>query len=284
LHTCLDRGSKAWTAAGRVEYTGPVTLDYLDHLRIDSARFLDVLRRAPGDARVPSCPDWDADELLWHLAGVQWFWGTVVTERLQSVDDLEEPARPDSREGLLRFFEEQSARLHRELAAADPAEEVYTWAADKSVGFIRRRQAHEALIHRLDAERVAGDGTPLDAELASDGVLEALDVMFGGCPPWGTFTPSGEQVLVRVTDTGLEVPVALGRFTGTDPDDGTSYDEEDISVSAADGSVEPAGSVRGAADDLDAWLWHRRDDSGLVVEGDRAVLDRFLAVLQQPIN
>jgi uncharacterized protein (TIGR03083 family) len=261
-----------------------VPLDYLDHLRSDSARFLGVLRHAPGDARVPTCPDWDADDLLWHLAGVQWFWATVVAERLQAVDHLEEPSRPDSREGLVRVVEEQSARLHRELAAADPRDAVYTWAADRSVGFIRRRQAHEAMIHRLDAELVTGDLTPLDTELASDGVLEALDVMFGGCPPWGAFTPSGDQVLVHVTDTGLEVPVALGRFTGTDPDDGTSYDEEDISVSAADGSVDPAGVVRGTAQDLDAWLWHRRDDSGLVVEGDRAVLDRFLAVLEQPIN
>jgi uncharacterized protein (TIGR03083 family) len=261
-----------------------VPLDYLDHLRSDSARFLDVLSHAPGAARVPSCPDWDADDLLWHLAGVQWLWGTVVAERLQSVDGLEEPERPGSRAGLVEFFEEQSARLHRELAAADPTEKVYMWAADKTVGFIRRRQAHEALVHRLDAELVTGDISPLDAELASDGVLEALDVMFGGCPPWGTFTPSGEQVLVRVTDTGLEVPVALGRFTGTDPDDGVTYDEEDISVAAADAAATAAGTVSGAADDLDAWLWHRRDAAGLAVDGDRAVLDRFLKVLEQPIN
>jgi hypothetical protein len=108
--------------------------------------------------------------------------------------------------------------------------------------------------------------------------------MLGGCPPWGTFAPSGEQVLIRVTDTGLEVPVVLGRFTGTDPDDGTAYDEEDLSVSAADAAVQPAGVVSGTASDLDAWLWHRRGNSGLVVEGDRAVLDRFLKLLEQPIN
>ena len=280
----LSKGSNTWTDGGDVEYTGAVPLDYLHHLRADSARFLAVLRDAPGDAQVPSCPEWDADDLLWHLGGVQWFWGTVVADRLQSVEGLEEPARPDTRAGLIDFFEEQSARLHRELAAADPAEQVYMWAAEKNVGYIRRRQAHEALVHRLDAELVIGEVTPLDTELASDGVLEALDVMFGGCPPWGSFTPSGEQVLVRVTDTGLEVPVALGRFTGTDPDDGTSYDEADISVSAADGSATPAGVVSGRADDLDAWLWHRRDDPGLVFEGDRAVLDRFFEVLKQPIN
>ncbi|HET6562849.1 MAG TPA: maleylpyruvate isomerase family mycothiol-dependent enzyme [Marmoricola sp.] len=257
-------------------------LDYLSHLRSDSARFLDTLRNAPAGAPVPSCPDWDADDLLWHLGQVQWFWGTVVADRLQSVDGLEEPGRPGSRQELVTFFEEQSDRLRRELAAADPSEEVYMWASEKNVGYIQRRQAHEALIHRLDAELVIGDVSPLDAELASDGVLEVLDVMFGGCPPWGTFTPSGDQVLVRVTDTGLEVPVALGRFTGTDPD-GTSYDEDDISVSAAS-SAEPAAVVSGPADDLDAWLWHRRDDTGLTREGDRTVLDRFLAVLDQPLN
>lgn len=158
------------------------------------------------------------------------------------------------------------------------------WAPEKNVGYLRRRQAHEALIHRLDAELVTGDVTPLDAALASDGVLEALDVMFGGCPPWGSFAPSGEQVLVRVTDTGLEVPVALGRFTGTDPDDGTAYDEDDISVSAADRSADPAGVVSGPADHLDAWLWHRRDGSALAFEGDQAVLDRFAEVLKQPID
>jgi uncharacterized protein (TIGR03083 family) len=261
-----------------------MALDYLSHLRTDSARFLDALRDAPSGARVPSCPDWDADDLLWHLGGVQWFWGTVVAERLQSADDVEEPERPGSRTGLVAFFEEQSARLHDELAAADPAEPVYTWSTDKTVGFIRRRQAHEALIHRLDAELTVGDVTPLDPALASDGVLEALDVMFGGCPPWGSFAPSGEQVLVRVSDSGLDVPVALGRFTGTDPDDGTVYDEDDISVAAADPAAAAAATVSGTADDLDAWLWHRRDAARITSEGDRAVLDRFLKVLEQPID
>ena len=62
-------------------------------------------------------------------------------------------AAAESRDELVRFFDEQAARLHRELTAADPAEEVYMWASEKNVGYIRRRQAHEALIHRLDAEQ-----------------------------------------------------------------------------------------------------------------------------------
>jgi len=215
---------------------------------------------------------------------VQWFWATIVEERRQSSEGLEEPAAPETYDETLRSFEQLSTRLHDVLSRAPAAAEVYMWAEDKSVGYIRRRQAHEALIHRLDAELVSGTVTPLPADLASDGVHEALDVMFGGCPPWGSFTPSEAQVKVRVTDTGAVIPVVLGRFTGVDPEDGTSYDEEDISVRSADPSAPAAAVVHGTADDLDAWIWHRRDAADVRVDGDRDVSERFLRVLSQPLN
>lgn len=261
-----------------------MTLDYLGHLGSESARFLAVLREADLSDRVPSCPDWDGADLLWHLGEVQWFWGSIVAERLSSVEALETPPRPDSDHGLVQFFEEQSARLHHALTEADPTEPVYTWSDDKTVGFVRRRQAHEALIHRLDAELTAGDVTALDTALASDGVLEVLDVMYGGEVAWGTFTPAGVQAVVTTTDTGLTVPVALGRFTGTDPDDGTSYDDEELSVRRADAGLEPSAIVSGRADDLDAWLWHRRDDSVISFEGDTDTLERLRRTLGQPIT
>ena len=258
--------------------------DYLQHLQSDSSRFLERLRGCDPRLPVPSCPDWVAGDLLWHLGEVQWFWGSVVADRLQSVDDLEAPPRPDTHAGLVEFFAKQSERLHDALSTADPADAVYMWAADKTVGYIARRQAHEALIHRLDAELTVGDVTPLDTGLAADGVDEALSVMFGGCPPWGTFTPSGIQVEVVTTDAHLVVPVALGRFTGTDPVTGTSYDEDDISVRSADPTASPAATVTGTAEDLDAWLWHRRDGSALKVEGDQAAFERLVTVLAQPLD
>lgn len=259
--------------------------NYLDALRRESARFLEVLRDVDPAAPVPSCPDWNADDLLWHLTEVQWFWASIVEGRLRTPEGLRTPDRPVDHAGLLAAFEEQSSRLPAVLGAADPADEVYTWAADRTVGFIRRRQAHEALIHRLDAELTVGRVTELDPALAADGVHEALDVMLGGCPPWGSFTATGPSFEVVTTDVRLVVPVVLGRFTGTDPEDGTSYDDEDdMSVRAADPSAAPAARVSGRAEDLDAWLWHRRDGSGLTVEGDRAAYDQLLALLAQPIN
>jgi len=257
---------------------------YLTHLRAESARFLDVLRDADPALPVPSCPEWRSADLLWHLGEVQWFWGTVVAERLQSVEALEGPARPGTYAELLSFFAEQSDRLQTALSSTDPSERVYMWADDKTVRYIGRRQAHEALIHRLDAELTVDEVTPLDADLATDGVDEVLRVMFGGCPPWGTFTPSSTHVHVVASDTGTVVPVVLGRFTGTNPDSGTAYDEPEVSVTAADAAAQPQATVKGSAEDLDAWLWHRRDDARLTVEGDQGTFARLAEMLSQPIN
>ena len=260
------------------------SLDHLAHLRDESARFLGTLRAADLSRPVPPCPDWSAADLLWHLGAVQWFWGSVVRGRLQSVDDLDRPDRPDSDHGLVQFFEEQSARLLLALTDADPGEEVYMWAQDKTVGYIRRRQAHEALIHRLDAELAVGTPTPLDPALAADGLHEALDVMYGGCPPWAAFSAEGTHLHVGAEDTGLAVPLVLGRFTGTDPESREAVDEPGLSVRAADPRVPAAAVVRGRAEDLDAWAWHRRDDARLTVEGDRSAYERLTEVLAEPIE
>jgi hypothetical protein len=139
----------------------------------------------------------------------------------------------------------------------------------------------------VDAELTAGTGSDLDPLLASDGVHEVLDVMYGGCPPWGSWTPGEGLVRVDATDTGAEVWVRFGVFAGTDPDSGTSYaDEEDFHVVPApeDEEVEPDVVIDGPAAALDLWLWSRGDDAALSVAGDADVLARFRAVVDSPIN
>jgi uncharacterized protein (TIGR03083 family) len=268
---------------------------YLEHIRTESARFRAALTDCDPAARVPACPDWDAADLVWHLAEVQWFWAKTVRTRPAAPDevDVPAPARPDSYAELLQCFDDFSHALVTELERAEPAEEAWHWSSDHTVGMSYRRQAHEALIHRLDAEETAGTLTGLDPELAADGVHEALAVMYGGCPPWGTLTPASDQVvLIRTTDTGDEVRVVSARFTGTDPDSGKTYDDEDITVVEDDGTS-PAATVSGTAADLDTWLWHRgagrvtagRDGGSQVAfDGDQAVLGRVLVSLSQPID
>lgn len=261
-------------------------VDYLAHLARESSRFAAAIRLAAPDARVPSCPDWNADDLLWHLGHVQWFWGTVVREGLTG-DQAEErmPPRPDGRDGLLAFYDRSSRELAEALAAAAPDSPAWTWSDDNhTAGFIRRRQAHEAQIHRVDAELTAGERTPLDPDLSGDGVDEALCVMYGGVPGWGKFTPGAAGTVgLRAVDTGQTWLVTLGRFTGTDPD-GTSYDEPDIHLADDDPATTASAEISGTAGDLVCWLWHRTPLAPVDRAGDPEALGQFDAAIAPGIT
>jgi uncharacterized protein (TIGR03083 family) len=261
-------------------------LDYLHHLAADSARFEAAISAAAPDAPVVSCPDWTVDDLLWHLGEVQWFWGTVVARGLtgEQVGELAQD-RPGDRAGLLAFYQQASRDLGEALAAAAPETPAWTWADDQSVGFIRRRQAHEALIHRIDAELAAGQRTAMDPRLSADGVDEALRIMYGGVPAWGSFTPQqGHDVRIRVTDTADSWLVTLGQFTGTSPASNTSYDQPTLEVAAADPGGSAAAEIGGAAADLDCWLWNRPAAGPVDCSGDEAVLGKLRTILAAGID
>lgn len=199
-------------------------LQFLDHLTRESARFRAALAEADPQTRVPTCPDWDADDLLWHLGEVQWFWGEIAETGVTSADQLEglnrarEP-RPSDRAGLLACYDRSSQRLHRALGELPPETERWMWADDHSAGYIARRQAHEALIHRVDAELTGGGRTPLDPALAADGVDEVLTVMRGYEDEAGlTATALSGPVLLKTIDTGHTWMVTPVRVFGTDRD------------------------------------------------------------------
>ncbi|MEZ0579922.1 maleylpyruvate isomerase family mycothiol-dependent enzyme [Nocardioides sp. MH1] len=259
--------------------------DYLTAIRRESARFREVLADCDTDARVPSCPDWSAGDLLGHLGNVQHWWAAMLSNRPQSPDEMGyvELPRPDGHQALLDAFDEHHAAFMTALASADPAEAAWTWSSDHTVAFIYRRQAHEALIHRIDAELAAGDVTPLEPALAADGVAETLDVMYGGLPPWGRFDPVPRYLEFRLTDAGTSLWTQLGTFSGTSPAGEEISDEPDMHLVPDPGGAADA-VVTGTAGDIDAWLWHRRDDAGISVTGDRSAYDHARAVLDQPIN
>jgi uncharacterized protein (TIGR03083 family) len=269
--------------------SGAVTtdLDYLNHLTKESARFVEALRQTGPKTPVSTCPDWDADDLLWHLAEVQWFWGTIVSQQLTDFSDIQalDPGeRPGARDGLLAFYDKATRDLRHILGAASPNTPAWTWSDNQTVAFIRRRQAHEALIHRVDAELTAGDRTPMDADLCADGVDEVLRLMYAGLPPWGRFTPDPTQtVRVQTTDTGRSWLVTLGEVSGAAAD-GTARVEPSLTVAALDGGGPAAATVRGAAADLDCWLWHRPQTGQLERGGDALVLGCLDLTIAQGIS
>lgn len=263
-----------------------IDLDYVPHLAAESDRFAAVIGDLPPDARVPSCPDWDADDLLWHLAEVQWFWGTIVREGVTGSRAQQlKPERPAGRAALAAFYQRASRDLREILAATAPEAPAWTWAQDHTVGFIRRRQAHEALIHRVDAELAAGSRTSMDPRLSADGVDEVLRVMYGYLPGWGSFAPDdGPAVRVRATDTGDSWLVTPGRFTGTDPADQTVHDEPAIRPADVDQGLQATAEISGSAADLDCYLWRRAPGGPLERAGDQEALDRFESAIEAGID
>ena len=262
---------------------------YLDHLDRETARFREVLVDAAADTQVPTCPGWNAVDLLWHLGQVQDFWARITHGRLQTSDQVQEieqtRRRPDDRAGVQAFFDDASRCLRDALRSTPPETPAWTWSAEQTVGFSYRRQAHEALIHRLDAELTAGaDRRPMDTALAADGIDEALRIMFGGLPEWGSkHSDAGKTFRVEATDTGHTWLVELVRFTGTSPD-GTEYDEPDIQVLNTDDGRAVDATVSGTAVDVDCWMWNRPAIRQVTVTGDPAVRRSLAAVLGQPIT
>ena len=259
---------------------------YLAHLRSESSRFRDVLTGLDPLTRVPTCPDWTADDLAFHLTEVHHFWTWVFTHRPDEPTDehYSEPERADSFDAQLEAFDRQSAALADALAGADPADEAWSWSADHTVGFTYRRQALEALVHRFDADLTAGKPIgPTDAALAADGVAEVLGVMYGGdVPAWGELGLLPHYIKVEITDADEVLWVQLGHFSGTDPD-GIDHEEDAIDL-VPDPGVEPDAVITGEALPLLARLWRRGDGAAIHVAGDLLMIDRFRSATHEPLT
>src|SRR6201990_613594 len=96
---------------------------YLQHIRDESQKFRDVLADCDPASAVPSCPEWRAADLLWHLGEVQHFWTWMVEHRPKGPDEYPEPERPGDYDGLLEYYDQQYTALVEALGQADPAED-----------------------------------------------------------------------------------------------------------------------------------------------------------------
>jgi uncharacterized protein (TIGR03083 family) len=264
----------------------PAELDHLRSITTETTRFRDLLAAVEPGTPVPTCPGWDAADLLWHLTEVQSFWGRVVEQRCTDPEALTgpEPARPEDRNALVKLSRRSTEALTRTLRRTPAGTPVWTWAEDQSVDFVLRRQAHEALIHRVDAECTAGDRTPLDPTLAADGVDEALRVMFGGVPAGAQLEVDQAGTLrLRCTDTGDSWLVSLARYTGADQE-GVPESGPTLVVAPADHDLPTAATVSAGAGDLDCWLWGRPPLGDVELAGEVRVLAGLREVVETGVG
>ena len=205
-------------------------------------------------AAVSACPGWTNTELLDHVSMV---WSFVAAQVAAGTPDG--PARPDA--GGPGGPSEELDHLLGLLGASDPGAAAWTWTPDRTVGFFVRRMAHENTIHRWDAEEAAGGASPIDAEVAVDGIDEVLEVGMAYRSRGGAVEyPSGSLHLHRIDGDGEWLISAVdGRLRVT---------REHAKGDAA---------VRGTAEGLLLYLWDRSRE-GLECFGDQTVVDAWATV------
>jgi uncharacterized protein (TIGR03083 family) len=233
-------------------------MDFVDAIERESAALAEAMRR-PGAlaGTVAACPGWTGLELLLHIGEVQAFWTAAVRA------GGPQPKVPDAEPGgadPLEWYDEMRAGLVKALRDTPPDAPVWVWWQDgtDSALEVARRQAHEAAVHRWDAQAITGRADPIAPDLAADGTSEYCQRILRR---WDGASWSGPAGVLRLVaeDTGGAWLIRL--------------DPTPALVPAAEG--EPLATVRGTASDLDLWLWRRV--SAVRSEGDPAVVEAFLA-------
>jgi len=263
-----------------------IAVDYVGHFRREVAAFEAAGRAATGSRAapaVPSCPGWIVTDLVLHLGWVHRIVARIIGERMQQPSGggdwswlgLAEEWRgwlPPGRApqpsplpaGLLGWFHAGAADLEERFRAAEPAEQVWTWSADHSVGFWQRMQAIEAAVHRWDAENAIGAAQPLDAALAADAIGQTFEVMAPMRRSVGKAPPGhGERFLFQRTD---------GPGTWV-----VQFDGDAVLLDTPGGHYHI--QISGTASDLALFLWQRVVTGKLDVQGDASLLSRYFTLV-----
>jgi uncharacterized protein (TIGR03083 family) len=239
-------------------------LDFLEAIRRESDAFAVAAERGDLDAPVPPCPDWSLADLVRHLTEVQWFWNQIAAGPLLLPDDVGDEPDPEPDDRLVARFREGTAELVETLERAEPGTRLWSWAGgEQDIAWVRRRQAHEVVIHRWDAEAASNEPDldlgpgPIEPALALDGVDEWAQWM---ADPEDLATVAPVSVRLVATDLSDE------RVLAVRPDGSFAHESTD----GVDGTIEASASH------LDLLLWRRISPQDVTILGDVVAVERFL--------
>jgi uncharacterized protein (TIGR03083 family) len=233
---------------------------YLDALETNTQGMLAVGREGLS-AAVPTCHGWTVGHVLAHVGRAYNVFGEMIRNRSQQ-PPLPRPNEHsfDPRDpGIIPWLEESFSRYYDTMRSTDMDEPVWSWSGDNRAGFWLRLQAHEAAIHRTDAQSAHGEAEPIAGELAADAINGMLDWFLPHHRSFSLFPSRGERYLFRRTD-------------GSDTwllDFGGNGVEVHREPGEADVTVEAPGS------DILLFLWNRLPPARLSPSGDRRLLERY---------
>lgn len=212
----------------------------------EADRILDLARGPVEDrtARLPTCPDWTFDDLLNHLGRVYAMVATVLGDETGEPPDREKlPRRPEGLDPA--DWVRQRLEILLPVLSDIPEDEPrwnFVEGPRSPARFWWRRQVHETMVHRVDAE--LGAGVPVsepEPEIAVDGIRECLLIAGLKEVPWEDL-PLGHGMTIHLHVADL----VDAEWTIATADNG--YAEAHLKADIA---------VRGPAWELDRWMWRR---------------------------
>jgi uncharacterized protein (TIGR03083 family) len=227
---------------------------HLHHLAIAGDHLSEIAATTAPTTPVTSCGDWTLEQLITHCAQVWSFVAASIRAGEPVGRNSAAMSRPD---GVLSDWHAHAVtEVHHLLESMGPDAPCWTFSPDDhTAAFWMRRMAHEAAMHRWDAEHARGTTLPIDAELAVDGIDELFDHFIAHRKP-DAFAGDGETVHLHSTD-------ADGEWLVTRTTDGI-----EVERTHAKGDV----AARGTASDLLLFVWGRKLPEYLEVFGEIGLL------------
>ncbi len=249
------------------------TAEHIAAIADEGRRLAEAARHAGLDAPVPTCPGWEARELVRHLGLIHLWAASHVAFPHEQPALANEAAQREftgrfwpelgvfwvDDDDLIDWYLRTNANLVASLESAPSDLEAWTFLpAPNPLAMWARRQAHETAVHRYDAEAAEGAPSGFDTAFACDGIDEILRGM--------------------TTQRRLDVPLTDPQSMlvhAVDANDRwlVTMSSDVVTVVRDDGRADC--TVEGTASDLYLALWNRTDDSQLRVKGTREALDTW---------
>jgi uncharacterized protein (TIGR03083 family) len=240
----------------------PTSLTFAEHLEAldgNGKRLADLATAAGMSAPVPTCPAWNTEALVAHLAMVhRW-----ATAHVRNDDPDSVPNQTEIRttiDDLVGYYRDGHTALVAALADASPDTKAMTFLNDAPAPrhFWARRQAHETTIHMVDALAASlgrlptTDEAGVETALAVDGIDELLRGFFTRGRS-KLYDGDEYSILVRPTDSDRRWTVRVAERLTVEPGD-ADMDADAIFV----------GSTAG----LYLALWNRGDQMSATGRAD----------------
>lgn len=138
----------------------------------------EIAANGPMTAVVEACPGWTLKDLIVHVGDVHRWARAALIIGVEPNEDALQELLPASSDDLATWVRQGVNELAETLEATDPTSPTWhMFPVDQVAGVWHRRQLHETTVHRWDAEKAAGELTPIKPEIASDGIDEYFEVM-----------------------------------------------------------------------------------------------------------